>query len=527
MTITRAQIVRLALLCAIAISCTASIDPSSEFTYDAAKENESYMSADGGADARVPRAEDSSRPRIDASHEVGDAALLDSNVSDAVVPLPPLGLSVTNLSDGETLDYPLARIAGTIESSASSVSVHANANPAITWPVQHGEFKALVRLSPGANIVQFIADGKGASIVLHYQPQTNPHLVRFVYVKTADGDGTFQAPSGEPSSAASALKRIGLAAEMLQAFTAESVKRDGGKRRTFRLQRDGSGKPDVLLHTTSLTTAQALGDNVDLWSPLNEELSFQPGAEKTIHVAVLGFTRYDPSSQKVRGHTAVGGGRLALFGSAALHTWPETLEQVYERTQDTTVIDGTKFFDDSAGRQRAWANYATGIGATMHELGHCLGPYHPNVEYAATAIMHRGMDHILRWFALSEPPSATSTGIAQITPDQLPGWHAGNAALLLYQRYLDGVAVEYGSNEPPTFHSDATTLRVLSKNGLRAALVVINGEVREYRHFATTPSSSLDLSLQTLRAKYGTGVRFEVSAIDAWGNRRNSDPINL
>ena len=52
----------------------------------------------------------------------------------------------------------------------------------------------------------------------------------------------------------------------------------------------------------------------------------------------------------VKGHTALGGGNMALFGTGSLHTWASDLYEVTERFTDQRIIDGRKFFDDSCGR---------------------------------------------------------------------------------------------------------------------------------------------------------------------------------
>ena len=51
-----------------------------------------------------------------------------------------------------------------------------------------------------------------------------------------------------------------------------------------------------------------------------------------------------------KGHVALGGGGLGLFGSGCLHTWPQNLEQVQERFLDTSLINKKLFMDDSAYR---------------------------------------------------------------------------------------------------------------------------------------------------------------------------------
>ncbi len=477
-------------------------------------------------DARVADTIDGATSPQDAQVDAiatRDGAQVDASVDGDA---PRLAVQLDNLRDGQTLNHPLARIVGRVDPLLSAIDVSAGSEPSMRWPVRDGFFKALVRLAKGPNKLHLDADGKTTSLTLSYEPQTNPHRVRFVYVMAADGDGTFQAPPAEPSSTASAIARLELAADMLQTFTAESMQRQNGVRRTFNVVRDSSGRADILLHKSNLTRAQALGmSGGDLWGAINSELSNQPDADETIHVAVMAFTRYDPSTKTVGGHTALGGGRLALFGSSSLHTWPENLAQVPERTQDTSVIDGTSLFDDSAGRKRAWANYATGLGATLHELGHCLGVYH--TQPSETYMMSRGFDHILRWFSVTEPPSATSGGLSHVTEQDEPRWYPGNAAWLLFQRYLDGVSINYANNTPPVFDINSTRVRISSVNKLRVLLFIVEGEVRDYLHFENGPPQSTELLLQPYRNLYGSGSSFNVVALDDWGNSADSGVYKL
>ena len=46
----------------------------------------------------------------------------------------------------------------------------------------------------------------------------------------------------------------------------------------------------------------------------------------------------------------VGGGGLALLGTATLHTWADSLENLVACFTDDTLIDRTKLMDDSAYR---------------------------------------------------------------------------------------------------------------------------------------------------------------------------------
>ena len=54
--------------------------------------------------------------------------------------------------------------------------------------------------------------------------------------------------------------------------------------------------------------------------------------------------------QYVKGHTALGGGNLALFGTGCLHTWARNLDEFVFRFTDDRKIDRKAHFDDSSNR---------------------------------------------------------------------------------------------------------------------------------------------------------------------------------
>lgn len=51
-----------------------------------------------------------------------------------------------------------------------------------------------------------------------------------------------------------------------------------------------------------------------------------------------------------KGHVALGGGGLGLFGSGCLYTWSESLEQVQDYLLNSKKVDTKILMDDSAYR---------------------------------------------------------------------------------------------------------------------------------------------------------------------------------
>ena len=75
-------------------------------------------------------------------------------------------------------------------------------------------------------------------------------------------------------------------------------------------------------------------------------------------LAFMSCSHYDPPDEidpkhiplYVKAHTALGGGKLGLFGTAGLHTWAGEARELVKCFTDCKEIDKTKLFDDSAGR---------------------------------------------------------------------------------------------------------------------------------------------------------------------------------
>ncbi|KAJ3644356.1 hypothetical protein Zmor_027021 [Zophobas morio] len=106
---------------------------------------------------------------------------------------------------------------------------------------------------------------------------------------------------------------------------------------------------------------------------------------------------YDDVLKITEAYVALGGGGLALFGTACLYAWPETLSQVIQRFEDRTIIDRTKFMDDSCYKGTLGACFSTTLGSVLHELCHTFDLGHTEV-----GIMGRGFDDIYKDFLCEE-----------------------------------------------------------------------------------------------------------------------------
>jgi hypothetical protein len=104
-------------------------------------------------------------------------------------------------------------------------------------------------------------------------------------------------------------------------------------------------------------------DPTELWRHFGCELMISPlGNKDRKFLALLSCTLYHLPKNKespkthedilsaVEAHVALGGGGLALFGSACLHTWPRHVDEIIPRFLDITRVDTRYFMDDSGYR---------------------------------------------------------------------------------------------------------------------------------------------------------------------------------
>ncbi|GFO01130.1 Zinc metalloproteinase [Plakobranchus ocellatus] len=312
--------------------------------------------------------------------------------------------------------FPLPLLVGETEGSAQDgrVVVRCSTDPAgvcTEWPVVEGNFKVLVRLQPGENMVTLRCGQESLTIRLRYDRPGFAHFVRPVYIVCADDDGYFQGPGDEDCSPESAVKRIALGSEVIQTLTAEKMHEHGFGRVTFSLETDDEDQTMCHIFHSKLRLEEAYSmTGYELWSYFGKELMTSPlftNKSRCKFYCFMSFTRYNlpkdsglPKTHSdilkhTKGHTALGGGGLALFGTGNLHTWADSVASFSQCMTNRKKMDRRKFMDDSAYREYYWANYATGLGASLHELGHTF-----DLAHTPTGIMARGFDDLHKVFTV-------------------------------------------------------------------------------------------------------------------------------
>ncbi|MHB8864132.1 MAG: hypothetical protein ACYC6N_17145 [Pirellulaceae bacterium] len=361
----------------------------------------------------------------------------DPQSSSNAPPATQQAIRLTNYLDGETIRFPVPIIRGELaDETVTSVSLVNTSSQRDTREMSglahKGHFSVLTELVPGINTLVLRAGDKDIPFELTYQPQTNPYFVRCVYLTDRSGATQYQSPlENDPQDYAA---KLDTAMKIMQAFTAERNHDLGFGRRTFNLELDKQGKVKVHHFKQPWPAEHYYGiDDGEWWGEVVEELGRAFPMQYAKNVAIAAYTRFDPATQTTRGHTALGGGELALFGSGNLFTWPSRLQDVQPAFMDTRPLDPEKIFSDSVGRDTFWGAASTTMGATLHELCHTFGLPHTREPMD---IMTRGFDQFNRAFTFVDPPNAANPQAIEFREDQIACFPAISAAALVPCRWF-------------------------------------------------------------------------------------------
>jgi hypothetical protein len=277
----------------------------------------------------------------------------------------------------------------------------------LSFKLVDGKFKALVELKSLQNSITLKYCCSIITLDINYSPRATFFSVLPLYIICEGHDGKFQSPPNESNDVGNALRRITLGAKLLQSVVAEKLYEEKQGRKTFRLE----DSCRVFRSSLNYLKARKMTQE-ELWTSLGREIvNSDLGHERIKFLSFLSCTKYcgencednfthDDIVKLTQAHVALGGGGLALFGTACLYTWPEKLSEVVEKFEDSTTVDRKKFMDDSCYRGTWGACFSTTLGAVLHELCHTF-----DLGHTQKGIMGRGFDDICKVFLCNKQTS--------------------------------------------------------------------------------------------------------------------------
>ena len=349
----------------------------------------------------------------------------------------PTKITCDNFKDYEVITYSMPLLRG--ECGPEKLEVYNRTTGAKGAAIQYqGRYKALIDLHYGVNEIELKSGSSTFTIHIKFEKLESPNIVKFYYVLPKDGTTAFYTPPGYTGENTNYVDRFDRAAKIMQTFSAHDLDDHPWKygKKTFQLELDKNYHVVVHVVTSAYTLAEIQSyrkadgkryDNFKFHAILREACGhdYQKPDPSVQYVAVGNTT--DLKDGIWVGHTATGGGGFGGFGSGALYTWPTTLQGIFDNFMDNTPMDPAKEVDDSCGRHRRWAHFATTLGATIHENGHALGLPH---FYGKYVIMSRGHDQLNRVFTFCDPPTARVANTNYFEKLEIGHWSDSAAAFL-------------------------------------------------------------------------------------------------
>lgn len=270
-------------------------------------------------------------------------------------------IEINNIKSNENFHYPFIVIKGQVHSGEKTVCKQIqskinvmNSHTIYTSPLYLNKFKQLIELNPGENYITISYCCVSLSITLSFLPQLTELSVVPLYIICDGHDGCFQAPATEDNDHSNALKRIDTGLKLIQAVMAEKLYEAGLQRKTFNLD-------NCVVFRSNLFYKQARKmKQKELWFHFAREImSSVIGSSKKKYIGFVSCTKYSNGDNhnnyeeilnQTEAHASLGGGGLALFGTACLYTWPENVFQVIEKFTNEELVDRRQFMDDSCYR---------------------------------------------------------------------------------------------------------------------------------------------------------------------------------
>jgi hypothetical protein len=436
-------------------------------------------------------------------------------------------IRLLNYREGDTLRYSVALLKGELIGGDSISVVNTSASPPrpMQGLVHKGRFKVLCELTPGVNRLQLKSGSTEMVLTLLYVPQTNPYIVRLIYMTDEAGDTHYQSPRKDDPQ--NYQDRLSTAMKLMQTMTAERMDELGFGRRTFNIELDGVGPVRVHLVKGQKPAAEYYKLNDQLWyRQVASEVEKIHPTTRAKNVVIAAYTRFDPETGKMLGHTALGGGGQGLFGSGNLFTWPASIAEAQAAFMDTTPIDRKKVMSDSVGRHTFWGAASTTIGATLHEMGHTFGLPHTNDRLD---IMTRGFDHFNRVFTFVDPHSAANPKPIEFNERDVAAFTPISAAALITSPW-------FALDAPPPAGANKITVAINKKDQKIVAtsplgIRYIGGRKSgDMHHFAAPPASQPAPTI--FRADLepflkAIGEKGNLVILDSAGHRRETVLVDL
>ncbi|KAK6360774.1 hypothetical protein TWF730_006896 [Orbilia blumenaviensis] len=417
---------------------------------------------------------------------------------------------------------------------------HHESFPSTSWPVSDGFFRALVYLEPGPNKLQFeytcsrISPPARSQMTLHMMPLAAPPL-HLVILLGSDSPGVFDCPPDkirtQGNGLDTAIKKFRMAAYLWQAYTAEEMAKNRFGRRTFRFEETWAAEsishrdkmprmvPRVHVIRSEKTVAEIRDIEIaqqnsagkrtgELWNiaykAVEKHFSPKTAFEKKYVAVLILDSRWDPSSNIITGHAALGGGsgliQMGIFGSHSLHSWPTFIEDIVPAFTDCTRTD-TRIVANDAGQSGSyWEACCIGIGAFLHEVGHALGcPHQPS------GIMVRDYIRLNRSFVTRESYSTRtkSPGLRLCMPKDECHWHR-----LDILRFRFHPCFKSASDPPFIFEGDNPQVYgvggaavVVSSTGVAWVEIYIDGTLQSYYEVFPKVERNLSISVPDILSK--------------------------
>lgn len=331
---------------------------------------------------------------------------------------------------------------------------HENKFPPQSFEVNSNIFKLLVHLEPGLN--DLVITHYSGSFVNGYpkfdeQQQFQPIQIEFpiYYEKIADVpevqmcllvakdspqvfDSMDYKIRFEGNDINAAVRKLRMAARLMEAFTAEQMLRNGFGNRAFRFAEEMAAdtissqengrvvRPTVKIHIIPMeqTVAQIRDPDNAQQNPSAKHSGIlfdwardainkykqnigekyptfvHPMAQKA---CIIMDTHWEPRINLLLGHAALGGIPQAICGSHGLWSWPNCFEDLYSCFSDCTITDTSSVVNDLNEGGTAWEALTVSMGAFFHEIGHLLGCPH-----ALEGVMRRDYTVLNRSFMTKE-----------------------------------------------------------------------------------------------------------------------------